>query len=142
MRTRTQPREGVRHQSGTGVEGNTPEWLLAMSRASRVSEHHFTTIFVKWRPSRKSNNRSVANRNSPIRYNSRHLVCLGEVEGGFHASLLVRRPARETNARSSRRGREKMRSQTLEFGTEVKTKWSDLITRKNPCNKARETFRS
>jgi hypothetical protein len=64
---------------------------------------------------------------------ARDPVSLGEVEGVFQASL----PGpRESKTRSSRRGKEQIRSKTSE---KVEIRWSDLRVGDNPWNGTRET---
>ena len=93
-----------------------------MVKDSRVPEHldtnsvvdskslarHDTLIFVKWRPSGKSNNRHTAARNPPIVLRSRDPVSLGDLKGAFHLSGSLSEP-KQTNDRSSRRGNEQTR---------------------------------
>jgi hypothetical protein len=63
---------------------------------------------------------------STIPLSSRDPVSLGEVEGTFQASLAR---WRESNARSSRRGKEQIRSNTSK---EVAVRRSDLRVGDNP----------
>jgi hypothetical protein len=58
-------------------------------------------------------------------------VSLGEVEGVFHVSLRLK----ETSARSSRRGKEQMRSETSE---EIPLRLSDLRVGDHPWNGTKE----
>jgi hypothetical protein len=60
-------------------------------------------------------------------------VSLDEIEGVFRAPPPRRR---ETNAKSSRRGKEQIRSKTSE---EVEVRRSDLRVGDNPWNEARGT---
>jgi len=68
-------------------------------------------------------------------------VNLGELKGVLQLSSPRWKP-RENNPRSSRRGREQMRQRTSEFGREVKTRRSDVITGDNPCKGARMAYPS
>jgi hypothetical protein len=61
---------------------------------------------------------------------------LGEVGGVFHASQPY---LRETNSRSSRRGKEQMSSKTSK---EVVLRLSDLRAGENPWNGTRDVWRS
>jgi hypothetical protein len=100
---------------------------------SASSLKHHTVILVKRRPYGRSNNRRATAQIPPIAFSSRDPVSLGEVEGVFQVSL----PRwRETNARSSRRGKEQTRSKTSK---EVPIRRSDLRVGDNPWNGARES---
>jgi hypothetical protein len=119
-----------------------------MLRYSRVPEHldtksfinstsslrHSIEILVKWRPPGRPTNRHIVEGIPPYRTRPRDPVSFGEVEGVFHVSL----PRwRDINARSSRRGKEQMRSRTS--GEPVRDRWSDLRVGDNPWNRVRET---
>jgi hypothetical protein len=121
-----------------------------MLRDSRVSEHletksivdltsslrHAIVTLVKWRPPGRPSNRRTAGRISPMALSSREPVSFGEVEGVFHTSLP--RWGR-INARSSRRGKEQMRSKT---SREIALRLSDLRVGDSPWNGVRVTCRS
>jgi hypothetical protein len=121
-----------------------------MVRDSKVSEHfdtrpvvdsksslkHAIVILAKWRPPGRSNNRRVAGRILSIAFRSREPVSLGEVEGVFHTSLPR---LGKINARSSRRGKEQMRSKT---SREIEVRLSDLRVGDIPWNGRRETWQS
>jgi hypothetical protein len=64
---------------------------------------------------------------------SRDPVSLGEVKGVFHAS---HPPPKGTNPRSSRRGKEQIKSKT---SRKTKMRRSDLRVGENPWNWIRET---
>jgi len=116
-------------------------------RDSKVSEHfdtksvadlksspmHVTVILAKWRPSGKFNNRRVVEWIPPLTARFRDLVSLGDVEGGLHPTV-PSSGQKSINSRSSRRGKEQMRSKTSE---EVEVRLSDLTTGENPKNGAR-----
>jgi hypothetical protein len=88
---------------------------------------------VKWRPPGRSTNRRAAEWNPQVALRSSDPVSLGEVEGVLHVSL----PGLGvTNARSSRRGKEQIRSKTSE-GTALRL--SDLRVDDNPWNGVRDT---
>ena len=61
---------------------------------------------------------------------SRDPVSLRDVEGAFHPSISTSEP-NITNARSSRRGKEQMRSKT---SMKAAVRWSDLRVDDNPWN--------
>ena len=98
------------------------------------SESHDTAIVVKWGPFGRSKNRRTMGRIPPfIPCNSKDPVSLSEVEGVVHCPS-VSPWSKQSNARSSRRGREQTRVKSSEFGRAVKVKRSDLRTGDNPCN--------
>jgi hypothetical protein len=117
-------------------------------RDSRVSEHldtksvvdstsssrHASVILAKRRSPRRANNPYTAGRMPPIPLSSRDPVSLGEVEGVFRAPSPL---LRATNARSSRRGKEQIRSNTSK---EIAVRQSDLRAGDNPWNGARESW--
>lgn len=126
-----------------------------MLRDSRVSEHldtksvvdsmswaenNHTTILLKCRPFGRSNNRWVTDQFHPPMHKSRVPVNLGDVGGLAQGSW--RRAVRETNARSSRWGREQMRPKSFESEREENNRRSDLITAEKPCNGTREMSES
>jgi hypothetical protein len=113
---------------------------------SRVSEHpntksitewtppsSATMILVKWRPFGRLSNRRATEWIPPDTFKLRDPVSLGEVGGMLHTSLPW---LGEINARSSRRGKEQIRSRT---SGEVEVRRSDLRVGDNPWNGARET---
>lgn len=121
-------------------------------RDSRVSEHldtkfvvnlrsllrHNTVIFVKWRPSGRSNNRHAAEPALPSNIRSRDPVSFGEVKGGSHSPTSSSEEMK-TNVRSSRGGKEQIR---LKISKEVKVRRSDLTVGDNLWNGMRETWYS
>ena len=68
---------------------------------------------------------------------SRDPVSLGDVEGAFHPSISTSEP-NITNARSSRRGKEQMRSKT---SLKAAVRWSDLRVDDNLWNEKMKTGR-
>ena len=122
-----------------------------MPRDSRVSEHldtksianptswkeaDSTIIRLKCRPFGRSNNPWITDFIPPCIHNSRDPFNLGEVRGLIHVSGGWR--ARVTNARSSRRGKEQMRSKALETWMELEARRSDLMDVEIPCSGMRE----
>ena len=92
------------------------------------SLRHDIVIFVKWRPSGRSNNRRAMGRILPaLMIRSRDPVSLGDVDGTFHSVVL--REFKKNNARSSRRGKEQTRSKTSE---DIKDRRRDLMVGENP----------
>jgi len=94
---------------------------------------HDTVISVKRRPSGRSNKRRTAEWIPPIALRYRDPVNLGDVEG----ALLPRVPPsrrRSVKNRSSRRGKEEMKSKTSKV---VEVILSDLTAGENPKNGAR-----
>jgi len=80
------------------------------------SESHCTAILVKWMPFGRSNSRLVMDWiPSYAVSNLREPASLGEVEGGFH-SPLIRLWPKETNVKSSRRGKDQTRPNISESG--------------------------
>ena len=108
-----------------------PEHLDTSCIIDKMSpwESHGTAIFVKLRPFGRYDNQSVMEWIPSIRRSSRDPVSLGEVEEVFHP-ISLRRWARETNARSSRTGKEQMGLKISGFGREMKVGGRDLRTGK------------
>ena len=95
---------------------------------------HITVTLVKWRPFGRPSNRHAAGRaHRPNVLRLRVPVSLGEVEGVSHMSFPR---VREINSRSSRRGKEQIRSKT---SREVEVKRSDLRVGDSPRKWIRET---
>jgi hypothetical protein len=97
------------------------------------SSRYATEILVKLRPFGRPTNRHTAGMIPPNIL--KDPVSLGEVEGVFHTSAAPP-PLRVTKARSSRRGKEQMRSK---ISREVEVRRSDLRVGDNPWNGTRET---
>ena len=95
-------------------------------------ENSRTTIFLKCKPFGRSNNLLIADWIPPITTNSRDPVNRGEVRGLVHLS--VGWGVGELKERSSRRGREQMRTKMSESKEQQEEKRSDLMTVEILCS--------
>jgi len=136
------PQVAVRYWPIAGTEGNVPiRKKQVILRDSRVFEHleiksiteslssteSPNVILVKWRPPGRAQNRRVMERISQIDCRVREPVSFGDVTGAFHPSASSLMGL--INARSSRRGKEQMRSKT---STEAQIMLSDLTVGDSP----------
>jgi hypothetical protein len=115
------------------MDSRVLEHLDTKSITEWIPSSRRTAILVKWRPFGRLSNRPAKGRIPPNILRSRNPVSLGEVRGMFHASLPL---LGEINARSSRRGKEQIRSK---MSGEIQTRRSDLRVADIPWNGARGT---
>jgi len=110
-------------------DSRVPEDLDTKSVADSESlPIHDIVILEKWRPPGKVDSRRVANPTPHTVLRSRDPVSLGDVGGALHLEMPP--PGRrETNARSSRAGKERTRSKTSK-GVQVRRR--DFTVCENP----------